>query len=65
MKVEYAVYRGDELLFIGTRKECAEYFNVSVETVSFWCTPSNFKRMEQAGKGRIKKVGKRKLAIRI
>jgi hypothetical protein len=50
---------GDELLFIGTRKECAKHFNVSVETVTFWRTPSNFKRIEEAGKHN------RKLAIRI
>ena len=56
---------GDEFLFVGTRKECAEYFNVSPDTVTFWATPSNFKRLEEAGKGRTKKCGNRKLAIRI
>lgn len=65
MKKEYAVYKGDKFLFVGTIKECAEHFNVSKDTVIFWATPSNFKRVEEAGKGRTKKAGKRKLAIRI
>lgn len=42
---EYAVYKGDKFLFIGTRKERAERFNVEQKTVSFWATPSNVKRM--------------------
>ncbi|MPN07203.1 hypothetical protein SDC9_154469 [bioreactor metagenome] len=27
MSIDYAVYCGDELLFIGTRKECMERFS--------------------------------------
>lgn len=55
---------GDKFLFLGTRKECAEYFNVSVETVTFWGTPSNLKRIENRGKGK-KKGGNGKMAIRM
>ena len=65
MKTEYAVYKGDKFLFVGTIKECAEHFKVKRDTVIFWATPSNFKRIEQAGKGRTKNVGNRKLAIRV
>ena len=44
MKRTYAIYKGDEFLFMGTREECAKYLKVKVETISFYSTPSHYKR---------------------
>lgn len=43
MKI-YAIYKGENFLYEGTSKECAEYFKVKESTVSFWHSPSNKKR---------------------
>lgn len=42
---EYALYKGDKFLDIGTRQELAEKFNVSIDTITFWATPANLKRL--------------------
>ena len=41
---EYAIYKGDEFLAIGTAKELAEKFNVRPQTISYWSTPSYQKK---------------------
>ena len=41
---EYALYKGEELLAIGTKKELAEKFNVKEDTISFYLTPTYLKR---------------------
>lgn len=33
---QYALYKGDEFLEIGTRKELAEYLGVSITTIDFY-----------------------------
>lgn len=38
--VEYALYKGENFLFIGTAEECAEQLKVAVETVKFYATRS-------------------------
>lgn len=48
-----AVYKGDLLLFIGSKIEIAKHFKVKLETVDFWLTPTNHKRDH----------GKRKIAF--
>ena len=40
----YALYKGDELLEIGTKKELAELLNVKVKTISFYGTPAYTKK---------------------
>lgn len=59
--VEYAVYKGDEIIAIGTRKELAEKFNVKRSTVRFWSTPANIRRISNRRRGN----SKGKLAIKI
>lgn len=46
---EYALYRGDEFLMIGTKKECAKYLKVKEQTIDFYATPKHWKRTK--GKG--------------
>lgn len=46
-KREYAVYKGDELLVMGTAKECGEYLNISPKTIRFYSFPSYAKRIEK------------------
>ena len=41
---EYAVYKGDEFLAIGTAEELAEKLNVRPQTIRFWGTPSYQKK---------------------
>lgn len=52
---EYAIYKGEKLLFIGTSEECAEHFGVTRKTVYFWATPANKKRAEFGVSGNRKK----------
>lgn len=49
---EYALYKGDELLGIGTLKELAEKNGVKPSTIYFYISPSYKKR----GNGRNRKV---------
>lgn len=41
---EYALYKGDQLLGIGTKKELAEKFKVQERTILFYGTKSYMKR---------------------
>ena len=36
---DYAVYKGDELIVVGTAKECAEYMGVSEHTIRCIASP--------------------------
>ena len=68
-KKEFAIYKADELIFIGTIEECMKYFNVKRRTVQFWATPANIKRadtgMRPGTKPRIKERSGVKIAIRL
>lgn len=44
IKKEYALYKGEECLGIGTVKELSEKFNVKEKTIMFYNTPSHKKR---------------------
>lgn len=55
----YAIYKGEENLFDGTAKECAEYLGVSINTIHFWNTRTYKKRIEgltKRGKARNCKI---------
>lgn len=43
--VDYAVYKGEELLVIGSAKECAEELNVTPDYIMWMTTPSGQKRI--------------------
>lgn len=45
--VEYAIYKGDKFIDIGTAKELAEKCNVKPETIEFYASPSYLKRLEK------------------
>lgn len=45
---EYAVYRGDELIVIGTADECAEFMGVTRNYVIRLATPAVLKRVEKS-----------------
>lgn len=59
--IEYAVYKGEEILFIGTVSEIAEQFNVKKDTVWFWASPANKRRIASRKGG----YSQGKLAVRI
>lgn len=44
----YAIYKGDEFLFVGTKSECAAYLGVSLDTIYFYSTPAHWKRREKS-----------------
>lgn len=48
---EYAMYKGEELLGIGTIQELAKVLNVKVKTIRFYRTPTYQKRVKK-GKNR-------------
>lgn len=50
-KKEVAVYRGDELLAVGTVKECAEITGYAYQTLLCYLTPSFQKRYKYGKKG--------------
>lgn len=41
---QYALYKGENLVGIGTKKELAELLKVRVETIAFYTTPTHRKR---------------------
>lgn len=44
---EYAVYRGDEFICLGTARECAAYLDVKISTIRFLSSPAHSKRVEK------------------
>lgn len=48
---EYALYKGDKLLAIGTAKNLAEQFGVKVSTIHFYKSPAYIKRTSDARGG--------------
>ncbi|MBC2258883.1 hypothetical protein [Listeria booriae] len=44
---EYALYRGDDLLKIGTAEELAEFKKVKRKTILFYATPAYRKRTSE------------------
>lgn len=52
MSKEYAVYKGDTLLAMGTAKECAAELKVQVKTIHFYRTPT-YQNRSKTGNSRI------------
>ena len=48
---EYTLYKGDELIGMGTKRELAEQFGVKPSTISYYHTPTYVNRTSEA-KGR-------------
>lgn len=46
---EYAMYKGDDLLIIGTLTELAEFKNVTRDTILFYMSNSYKKRVGENG----------------
>lgn len=42
--IYYALYKGDDVKTIGTKKELAEYLNVDIRTIEFYSSPTYRKR---------------------
>lgn len=56
---EYAIYKGDNMIFMGTTTECAEHFGVKKNTIYYWSYPSHHKRAnskKRDGKDRNTKI---------
>ena len=48
---EYALYKGDTCLAIGTIEELSKKFNVQKKTLHFYKAPAHLKRAEKSSKG--------------
>ncbi|MFC8563091.1 MULTISPECIES: hypothetical protein [Peribacillus] len=44
---EYAVYKGDEFICLGTVRECATYLGVKISTIRYLLSPAYSKRIEK------------------
>lgn len=55
---EVAVYKGDDLLCMGTIRECAKKLGVRPDTITFYMTPTYRKRVARRKKssGNIREV---------
>ncbi len=42
--IYYALYKGDEVLTVGTKQELARYLNVNIRTIEFYSSPTYRKR---------------------
>lgn len=49
METQFAVYKGDDFIFLGTLEEVAEKLGVSKGTVRWMSTPAAHKRAEKPG----------------
>lgn len=47
MAKEYAVYKGEELLVMGTINQCASFLKVQPRTIKFYTTPAYHRRVEK------------------
>lgn len=52
----YAIYKGDEFLYMGTAEECAKKFNVKRKTVYYWNTKAYKKRIANRPKAKVAEV---------
>ena len=43
-EIVYAVYKGDEFIYMGTKKECSEHLGVKRNTIAFYSSPTYQKR---------------------
>ena len=57
MVKEYALYKGDNLIMIGTIKELAEAQKVKEDTIRFYSTPTNKKRDKKGNKKIVIRIG--------
>lgn len=68
-KKEYAIYKGEEQIFVGTIEECMEHFHVKKKTVQCWACPSNIKRADMGirpdGTSRKKECSGFKVAVKL
>lgn len=46
-KKEYALYKGDKFIDIGTKEYLAELLNVRKETIEFYASPTYLKRSKE------------------
>lgn len=46
--IYYALYKGDNVLAIGTKQELAKFLNVNIRTIEFYASPT-YKRRNKKG----------------
>ena len=48
----YAIYKGDQFLYLGSKKECALYLNVKKQTILYYTTKA-YKRRGKENNNRL------------
>lgn len=51
---EFALYKGDELIAMGTKREIAEQLGVSASTIGYYGTPAYARRTSDNGRRLVK-----------
>lgn len=51
-RINYAIYKGDKFLFVGTAEECGEYLGIKAKSVQFRTTPAYKKRIKEVYENR-------------
>lgn len=51
-EIIYAIYKGDDFVYMGTKKECAEHLGVKPEAIKFYSTPTYQKRSKSLDNNR-------------
>lgn len=49
MAAEYAVYKGEQLLVMGSAHHCAEFLGVQPETIYYYTTDAYQRKLEKRG----------------
>ena len=49
----FAIYKGDDFIYLGTRKECAKYLGVKDKSITFYCTPTYKRRIKSEYNNRV------------
>lgn len=51
--MDFAIYRGDEFLFMGTKYECAAFLGMTPKMVVWYSSPAVYKRQSRLQNGLI------------
>jgi hypothetical protein len=50
--ISYAIYRGDNFVYVGTSRECADFLKVDVKTLRHYASPAYKRRVEKRKKSK-------------
>jgi hypothetical protein len=48
MNISYVIYKGDDVVIVGSSKECAAFLDVKETTIKFYASPIHWKRVAES-----------------